>query len=454
MHHAPLATRLARHSVALLLCHAIGCSGEAPAEPTRDMSLSSPDMSAADASGIEDLSTAPPDAGEMGEGTSRDAGLEEMALPLEDQGSDAGEEMSAPDMAPLPEQVILVAAGRMGRTVASCDGGESWIGDRDLAAEGDAQYCGVAQPEIACGQTPCQQLRNDGCEMEAVCTCSGHEPGETRGLAFGEGWFIAVVGWGTPAIKIRSRDGLQWEVVDRGGSTPGIYHYEDRFILGGTGFTTSTDGGTSWVSTMDRIKELGQHAVVSYIPTSGYYFIRGDTGVARSKDGGASWEVITAQMPEKCVGNQNRAMVSLGRKAVFVGGTASMPELCVSQDGGETWMSEPIARGEINSELTASATAIYSWGGKGRFVSTDGLTWTAEPYTSVPRDTAVQEVLHDPVHGRFVMLTRGEYGTQRILLSEDGLSWREGGALPPRHGLKFLKLGVAPEGFVCPDVPR
>src|SRR5690606_6858809 len=82
---------------------------------------------------------------------------------------------------------LFVAQGHLGRTVISCDGGQSWTADQSNDAEAQ------------CWSGP---------DDEPDCD---HDPGAGRGIVFADGWFVATFGWGPPGGIVRSRDGVAWE---------------------------------------------------------------------------------------------------------------------------------------------------------------------------------------------------------------------------------------------------
>src|SRR5438045_724793 len=69
-------------------------------------------------------------------------------------GTDAG---PSADTSPPPGKVaIFMAQGMLGRTMISCDDGNTWVGNRSWELEGDAFLCGIKQTNKRCGgATPC-----------------------------------------------------------------------------------------------------------------------------------------------------------------------------------------------------------------------------------------------------------------------------------------------------------
>ena len=101
---------------------------------------------------------------------------------------------------------MFVAQGDVGRTAVSYDDGYSWIGDESDDA---AVVCFT-----------------DGTDCD-------HHSGAARGLAFGDGWFLATFGWGTPGGIRRSADGIAWEPVLTGTTFGGIAYRGSIVRMGG-----------------------------------------------------------------------------------------------------------------------------------------------------------------------------------------------------------------------------
>src|SRR5690606_34582516 len=107
------------------------------------------------------------------------------------------------------EVPMFVATGMGGRRVMSCDGGRTWIADQAEAPEDEAD---------------------------------AHRTYTPKGLAYGNGTFIFLTGWGTPGTVWVSHDGIDWDprVLDEGFEVAeygfgGIGFDGESFILIGSG---------------------------------------------------------------------------------------------------------------------------------------------------------------------------------------------------------------------------
>ena len=114
---------------------------------------------------------------------------------------------------PAGMKLVYLAAGHAGRSMMSCDDGQTWINNRtDLNAVPD-----------------------------------DHSPTSGRAVDSANGYFYALYGWGYNGTLRRSRDGVNWTVIQSDNWGGGIAAGKDIFFrsVEGGGFYTSTDFGTT-----------------------------------------------------------------------------------------------------------------------------------------------------------------------------------------------------------------
>ena len=92
---------------------------------------------------------------------------------------------------------MFVAQGLMGRLTVSCDDGHTWIANQSWDLAGDALVCGSTEPvDCYADSSTCSYLGWNGC-VTGTCDCL-HHPGFSKGVAYGNGHFVATFGWGHP----------------------------------------------------------------------------------------------------------------------------------------------------------------------------------------------------------------------------------------------------------------
>jgi len=349
---------------------------------------------------------------------------------------------------------VFFAAGDVGRTTFSCDGGASWTGNRSFDLEGDADVCGEVQP-VTCydGASGCQFLDGDTCQSQGSnCDCD-HHPGAVQGIAYGDGWWVATWGWGPPGSVRRSQDGLQWETVVDGTTYGGLAYGNGVFLAGSRQPRVSADGGATWSdaapaefmsaggATIWNLRQLG------FARAQGGHFIAiaadGDNrDILISSDEGGSWW-RPAQRPEVCL-DGNRGILSSDDTIVLLGGGG---DACTSVDGGQTWSTHAIGGAGPG---VWDGSVFRTWAGGTAYASEDGMTWTSEPMRSA---LDLGTVAVDPTAGVFVAVRGGWqnwYDRQEFYRSEDGVSWQvlDGGAFEASHRIRHIAFGRSESG-VC-----
>lgn len=445
----------------LLLSCCAACSGEAET-PQESMPEGEERMNA----GLADLTTAldmaTADTGDDGPQPDASPPLDLASDPEDAPRDEADMAEDEPDLSPPPPTgvPILVAQGKLGRTLISCDGGVSWTGDRNMAAEGHEYYCGVAQPDARCGETACQQFNKQyTCEMQQSCACSDHQPGSPTGIGYGDGWFFATFGHGAPGSVWRSRDGISWEELDLGDAKKEINtfkamaHGDGVTVLGHPHFAWSDDGGETWQRKVSGGGDLSWMSGMHYSPTRKMFIAFGRTGTARSFDRGKTWHAAD-DIPQECVGNfgsvvQHGDTILLSREAR---GEEPGASLCISRDGGETFAAAKDFSAWASKGAAHDGALFHLWNGGKHFWSADAVTWEQAELKDEPRQ--YKALTYDPAHGHFVTTSRHDYDRQVFAYSVDGTTWTSltpGKDFPPGPSIRGITFGYAPEGFECPS---
>jgi hypothetical protein len=352
---------------------------------------------------------------------------------------------------------MFVAQGMLGRTTISCDGGRTWVADRAWEAEAEPLLCGNTDP-VRCWETACTYLSGDACVSSAECDC-GHHPGFSKGIAFGNGWFVATWGWGYSGSVRRSADGVHWEQTLTDDVTfGGLAFGSDRFVLASRNPRASMDGA-GWVAGQEA-DFRGPDGEIAWsvrrFAHSGYdggRFVavaEPPKAVLVSADGGESWWAPSV-LPEACLADLGSYGGIAANDEVIVA-VSPAGNTCRSTDGGDTWTEGSVGGGEVYSQLVWTGTEFVAWSPGTRYGSPDGQSWTATPTT--PEGIRIGPVAHDPDTGTFVAVRNvwEGYEAQQMLRSEDGLEWEALGpdAFTGGHAIFHIAFGHAAPSDVCP----
>src|SRR5262249_17689972 len=136
--------------------------------------------------------------------------------------------------APAGKVPIFIAQGMLGRTIVSCDDGNTWVGNHSWDRDGDPLMCRRVQ-EVTCGDPNCMYLINDTCTQHQCCDDTPDVP---EGIAFGNDMLAGAWGHGQPGAIRSSTDGVTWTTQ----------HVSNAFSMafGGGRFVAAGNPGTAW----------------------------------------------------------------------------------------------------------------------------------------------------------------------------------------------------------------
>jgi|SRR5688572_1691889 hypothetical protein len=306
----------------------------------------------------------------------------------------------------------FVAQGYRQRTLVSCDDGQSWVADAGLS-------------EVNCQEEDCD-----------------HDEGAPRGIAYGNGWFVATFGWGTPGSVRRSADGVTWEETRAGSIHTEVAFGNGMFMLGGGGEQPyiSADG-TDWMKTSETPNPHSR--VVEYVPFDMRFVVFGevDASITTTADFGETWDV-PSDRPAEC--GPGATGIASGN-GVIVGATGR--DICFSNDDGDTWQLVTMPQ-RLTTVPIWDGERFMIWSGGVVNISTDGETWTQETCTpSGISPTAVG--IGD--QGTLVS-SQGTNEGLRFYRSEDGVSWERlaDDRFPKGTGIKYIEFGEVLPSDACP----
>ena len=335
----------------------------------------------------------------------------------------SGEAGGGPDAGAGPETAdlvgVFVAQGQEGRITRSCDDGRTFAFNHSA----DDQFRCFVDDE-------------HNCDVSDV---------SARGLAFGDGSFVANWGYGYPGKLQRSTNGKEWSDVMTG--TPpfmGITYGRSVFVAGGSPTSVSGDGKTWSMGGKLGFDVRG----IEFVPTGGGTFVAagesGDNFAISTSHNGKVWK-SASERPAQC--GQDLDGIA-GSDSVMV--VASLEgHVCWSADG-DTWNYVAVADTFTSPPIwTGSEFWIYS--GAELFKSPDGQSWT--DVTIEPANIVIGALARSPA-GTFVAANAGWqlwYDAQQFFRSTDGVHWD---VLPPpaftgSHPISFIRFGYVPLSAGC-----
>ncbi len=306
-------------------------------------------------------------------------------------------------------QHVLIAQGHVGRTMLSCDDGQTWVADRSDDAS----------------------LR---CDAGVDCD---HHVGSATGLIVSDGYALMSNGWGTPGTVRRSSDGQSWETVlsldfpfaSIAGGPGGLMGATPRPWL-------SVDAGAAWAQVPEvyLAPPLRQSA---YLPQGNRYVLTSEGNGLRvftSDDLGQSFQEAAA-LPSGCLA----ISIASGNGALAM--QHAQGGVCRSGDSGQTWSVVAVdpTVGLRTLDFVAGRFVLLAEGQL--FESDDALTWSS---SATDLDAPIWDLVlgHNEQTGTMVAAA-GAYEGQRYFRSADGLGWSEVDG-PASHPLRrFASASLA-----------
>jgi hypothetical protein len=323
-----------------------------------------------------------------------------------------------PDLLP-----VFVAQGHMGRITISCDDGKSWVLNHSL---------------------------DDSVKCFDPLDCD-HNAGAGRGLAYGDGQFIATFGWGEPGTLQSSKDGMTWEVVaDPSPNYADIAYGQGVFIANASTPKLSKDGKTWTDSPSKELLTVGNPRAIAFLPDSGRFVITGESGDQRdiivTTDGGQTFWHPDSR-PDLC--GHYVLGIAGGNGAIVVSSGGGF--VCTSTDGGKTWQKIDLAD-SLTTTPVFTGKEIFVWQDDQLFRSADGLTWDKQAVS--PQGIHLGAVTRSE-GGTFVASNGGWmvwYDKQQFFRSTDGVAWEvlDSSKFTGSHPINFIEAGYAPKGTMCP----
>lgn len=252
---------------------------------------------------------------------------------------------------------MFVASGYGARTLTSCDDGKTWIADH------------VYNPTTGeCnGPTPCNRSHQDLTE---------------KGLVYGNGMFVQIVGWGAnPSVNV-SRNGIDWKLtkipsslIRIDGNIVFLTEPTPHFVvlMGYRGFCAESADAETWKACpaapmySDSLREAGGGG-----PAIGG---GGNNPMVFSFDSAKTWSTNPFCAFGSEFGNLGQeGGIMWGHDSLVVVNTGG--SWCRTKDLGKTWQTGKFSDGGAVGKASFSGGKFWAPNGAYAHTSEDGVTWT------------------------------------------------------------------------------
>ncbi len=349
---------------------------------------------------------------------------------------------------------MFVAQGHMGMTTVSCDDGRSWVGYRTFETEASPLLCGETA-QVDCFNGGCSYLDSGGTcqQVGSNCDCD-HSPGSGKGLAYGDGAFVATFGWGQPGVVLRSTNGIDWTQVDAGNTFADVVFGNGYMALSARSPLYSTDGGQTYVEGTDAEHSPWNVRRLFYFPNAGLFMQTAASGDNRDLRLTGDWMNWSAP---STLGDGCDAVSQAVEGGNTIVTTSGDDYVCVSTDAAETFSRVDLPNAPaLFHALVWDGARFIVWGwqdGTKAYTSTDGQVWT-EHDTNLGNDR-FGEVALNPVTGTMVTARsqwQNWYEDMRWYRSSDGITWETLAAEDSvlSHPVRELTFGWADPSDACP----
>ncbi|MEM9192453.1 MAG: hypothetical protein AAGF12_24985 [Myxococcota bacterium] len=336
-----------------------------------------------------------------------DANRPDAALSADATVDGAVDAMPPPDAEPpSPDGVpMFVASGFGGRTVMSCDDGRTFHDRRLSDDNGD------------------------------------HSAFTDKGLAYGNGVFVQLMGWGASASFQASRNGVDWTTIELDVRFGSVSFANGAFVAAGQREAFSSSDGFTWTevgrtSAPDHVREGGGGGSLAVLANT--------DGPVFSQDRGVTWRQESTCAGVSSfggVGQQGGVAYGLGRLVMF----DSDGRWCTTTDGTDwrTGVSDA-ERNRGGGKMMFAGGAFRFMNGASALTSTDGENWTRVDFE--PAGVELHAVAASD-GGTFVAFNRG---SNEFYRSTDGVRWESMGVHDAPTRLTRLVFGYGEASETCP----
>ena len=313
--------------------------------------------------------------------------------------------VTAPPQTPAGKVSVFMATGKIGRTIMSCDDGVTWINNR---SDNENAKCWIT-----------------GDPNYVECD---HDPTSATGLDVGsDGYFYTQYGWGFDGTVRRSRNGVSWDIVRKGGWGGGLAVSNNVVVnIWESGWAQSKNKGSTW-------QPVGNfnfdHVFISKAGQKLFALGRLDGQLAVSLDSGDTWQVAAGFQAGwgGSFAEGNGVIVSIGTRSAT--GSPSLNFAARSADNGKTWTAVQLFQNQDwFTGLIFDGTYFVSFSAGRKWQSKDGINWTSAPFVIDKANAASWNgsLSFDPKTGTYVSILNvwgSWYANQKAMRSKDGLNW-------------------------------
>lgn len=287
----------------------------------------------------------------------------------------------------------------------SCDLGRTWTADQQVAAESEDNW---------------------------------HRSYTPKSLAYGEGRFIFLTGWGTNSVAHVSANGVDWTSKTLDTAYGGIGYDRGRFILvGNRHLSASEDGGATWKVLSDVPTPAPDRETAAF---EGVWAAGADGSATFLLKGSNKWASMSS-----CRGSRHTAIGLTGGFAAGLGLLVSVG------DEGNTCVVDSVSgadRGagsigkKVSGRVVFMGDAFWLADNDAIYTSVNGVAWTRRALPSGVRFDHVARATAGTYVG---VSTDGD----RFYYSDDGENWKAGKG-PTGNGLLRVVFGYGAASAKCP----
>jgi hypothetical protein len=356
------------------------------------------------------------------------------------------------DAAPPGKVAMFIAQGQVGRTMVSCDDGNTWVGNHSWDRDADPLMCSMPQ-QATCGQMTCSY------DIGGVCTaiqCCDDTPDIPEGVAFGRDAIAGAWGHGKPGAVRSTSDGLTWTTQEISYAYS-IAYGGGVFVAAGNPQTSYSTDGINWKpggaarfdTTGSPVRAIGYG---DYANGGRFVAVSAGGGVRDiliSSDGAMTWW-RPSSIPATCaigVGAGGGGILGAGENLVIVDSNGTS---CVSVDGGDHWNVYPTGVTQIPSQGVWTGSELVFWSQNMMLHSSDGTSWQATPQAT---QTPIGPVARSD-QGTFVAIRYlfDGYDRQHFMRSPNGTTWSTlpDWSIVQSHPIFHIAFGYADPSDLCP----
>lgn len=303
--------------------------------------------------------------------------------------------------APVGSVPMFVAVGRGGRRIMSCDRGRTWVADQFVSTQ-------------------------DG----------EHSTFTPKGLAYGNGTFVFLSGWGNPSTTWITNNGVDWVEQKHQTGFAGLGYDDGQFVLVGTNYHEgSNDNGKTWTRS-SATKASGGREGAAF---TGIWAAGTDGQAQVLRKGLTSWANISG-----CTGQRHGGIGADG------GFAANADTLISVGNNGEICGLNIVTGAAIGASrfnVTVRGKPNFSAGsfmvatGDSIRFSKDGSNWTTR---TLPKDVRI-DLIDCDLGGRCVGLN---LDGKSFFYSDDAMTWSRASA-PQGNGMVAVKAGAGLPSRLC-----